>query len=173
MLEYHARQGPPILNWYLYSYLVAALAMLAAAWWLREERRIEGSPIQATPGLATAGTILLFLLLNIEIADFFSAGETITFGFLGGSAGLPEDLAYTIGWALFAIGLLAAGIVGEAQARQGLRHRASRRDGDQGVPARHLEARRSLSRRLTRRTCRKPRAGGGRAAEVRLPRECR
>ena len=110
VFEYHSRQGPPILNWYFYAYLVAAISMLIAAWWLRETR-IEGSPVQASPGLATAGTSLLFLLLNIEIADFFSTGETITFGFIGGSAGLPEDLSYTIGWALFSIGLLAAGIV--------------------------------------------------------------
>ena len=60
--------------------------------------------------------MLLFLLLNIEIADFFSTGETLTFGFLGGSAGLPEDLAYTIGWALFAIALLVAGLVGRQKA---------------------------------------------------------
>ncbi len=111
VLGYHPRQGPPILNWFLYSYLVAAAAMFLAAWWLRE-KRFEGSPIQATPGLATAGTILLFLLLNVEIADFFSTGQTITFGFFGGHAGLPEDLAYTIGWAVFAVALLAAGLIG-------------------------------------------------------------
>ena len=36
---------------------------------------------------------------------FRSAGDP------AGSAGLSEDLAYTIGWALFAIGLLAAGLL--------------------------------------------------------------
>jgi uncharacterized membrane protein len=89
--------------------------MFLAAWWLRE-KRFESSPIQVMPGLATAGTILLFLLLNIEIADYFSIGGTITFGFLGGHAGLPEDLAYTIGWAVFAVALLAAGLVGRQRA---------------------------------------------------------
>lgn len=115
VLAYHPRQGPPILNWFLYAYLVAALAMFAAAWWLREER-IDWAPLPLAPSLATGGTVLLFLLLNIEIADFFSTGETLTFGFLGGSAGLPEDLAYTIGWALFAIALLVAGLVGRLKA---------------------------------------------------------
>lgn len=115
VLAYHPRQGPPVLNWFLYAYLVAALAMFAAAWWLREER-IDWAPLQLAPSLATGGTVLLFLLLNIEIADFFSTGETLTFGFLGGSAGLPEDLAYTIGWALFAIALLVAGLVGRQKA---------------------------------------------------------
>jgi uncharacterized membrane protein len=36
VLGYHPRQGPRVLNWFLYAYLVAALAMFAAAWWLRE-----------------------------------------------------------------------------------------------------------------------------------------
>ncbi len=54
--------------------------------------------------------MLLFLLVNIEIADFFSPGQSLTFDFLSGRASLPEELAYTLGWALFAIGLLIAGI---------------------------------------------------------------
>ena len=36
--------------------------------------------------LSAAGGVLLFLLLNIEIADFFSTGPTLTFGFLSGRA---------------------------------------------------------------------------------------
>lgn len=113
VLDYHPRQGPPILNWFLYTYLVAAAAMFFGAW------KLGG--VQVRPGwlraaLASAGTLLLFLLLNIEIADFFSTGSTITFGFLAGRAGLSEDLAYTIGWALFAIGLLVAGLVARRRA---------------------------------------------------------
>ena len=57
--------------------------------------------------LSSGATVLLFLLLNIEIADYYAAGPTITFNF---NANLAQDLTYTIGWALFAIGLLAAGI---------------------------------------------------------------
>ena len=55
-----------------------------------------------------AGTILLFLLLNIEIADFFATGETLTFNL---SAGLAQNLTYTLGWAVFAVCLLTAGII--------------------------------------------------------------
>jgi len=58
--------------------------------------------------LTGGGTILLFLLLNIEIADYYSTGPTITFKF---SATLAQDLTYTLGWALFAVALLAVGIV--------------------------------------------------------------
>jgi len=108
VLDYHPRQGPPILNWFLYTYLVAAAAMYFAAWKLGG---VRPRPAWLRAALAGAGTVLLFLLLNIEIADFFSTGPTITFGFLAGRAGLSEDLAYTIGWALFAIGLLAAGLI--------------------------------------------------------------
>ena len=63
-----------------------------------------------TPG---GGIILIFLLLNIEIADFFSVGPTITFNF---SATLAQDLTYTLAWALFAVMLLAIGIVIRSQA---------------------------------------------------------
>ena len=53
------------------------------------------------PGL---GTVLAFLLLNIEIADYFSApGSTLTFQFSGNFA---RDMTYSIAWALFALVLL-------------------------------------------------------------------
>ena len=53
--------------------------------------------------------MLAFLLLNIEIADYFSApGSTLTFQFTGSFA---RDMAYTIAWALYALTMLAAGIL--------------------------------------------------------------
>ena len=43
--------------------------------------------IDAPPVLAGLGIILLFLLVNIEIADYFSVpGETLTFQFSGSFA---------------------------------------------------------------------------------------
>ena len=57
--------------------------------------------------LPAAGLILLFLLLHIEIADYFSTGRHITFNF---SATLAQDVTYTLGWALFGFGLLLGGI---------------------------------------------------------------
>jgi uncharacterized membrane protein len=59
--------------------------------------------------------VLLFTLLNVEIADYFSEGPRLE---LRLSSGLAADLTYTIGWAVFAVGLLAAGIA--------LRSRAAR-----------------------------------------------
>ncbi len=57
--------------------------------------------------LPAGGVILLFLLLNIEIADFYATGPTIMFRF---GATLSQDLTYTIGWLVFGMVLLAAGI---------------------------------------------------------------
>jgi uncharacterized membrane protein len=108
VLTYHPRSSTVILNWYLYTYLVAAAAFFLAAWFLRGRDRIyDGGP--GVRALANAGgVVLLFLLLNIEIADYYSAGSSLTFNF---GAGLARDLTYTIGWGLFAFGLLIAGIV--------------------------------------------------------------
>jgi uncharacterized membrane protein len=111
VLAYHPRGGLPILNWYLYTYLLPALAFFLAGWLLTkgDDRLVE--PLPRLSSLAsTGGVVLLFLLVNIEIADYFSTGQSLTFDFLSGRASLPEELAYTLGWALFAIGLLIAGI---------------------------------------------------------------
>jgi len=64
--------------------------------------------VNAPPLLAGLAIVLAFLLLNIEIADYFSApGSTLTFQFRGNFA---RDMTYSIAWALFALGLLVAGI---------------------------------------------------------------
>jgi hypothetical protein len=111
VLAYHPRGGLPILNWYLYTYLVPALAFFLAGWLLMkgDDRIVEPLP-RLSSLAATGGVVLLFLLVNIEIADYFSTGQSLTFDFLSGRASLPEELAYTLGWAIFAIGLLIAGI---------------------------------------------------------------
>ena len=109
IFSYHARSEVPIFNWYLYTYLTAAAATFVAAYLLRgEEHFFEIRRLRPTPVLSAFGTVLLFLLLNIEIADFFATGPNLTFAFSGAS--LAQDLSYTLGWAVFAIGLLAAGV---------------------------------------------------------------
>jgi hypothetical protein len=114
VLTYHARAATPIWNWYLYTYLVPAAAFFAGAWILSEARWTPSPTVaQLLRGLRrllpAGGTTLLFLLLNIEIADYFSTGSSPTFRFL--SAALAEGLSYTLGWAVFALALLVAGIV--------------------------------------------------------------
>ena len=104
---YHPPGAMKVINWYLYTYLVAAAAFFVAAWFFpREERTVL--PF-AVPALNSCGALLLFFLLNIEIADFYSTGPTLTFNFF--SSSLAQDLSYTMGWAAFAVSMLIIGIV--------------------------------------------------------------
>lgn len=116
VLTYHPRAEIPVWNWYLYTYLVAAGALLVAGRFLgrTDDRLSEGLPRLAVLANAAAG-VLLFLLLNIEIADYFSVGPTLTFGFLHGQASLAEGLTYTLGWGIFALALLVTGIVSRSR----------------------------------------------------------
>jgi uncharacterized membrane protein len=109
VLEYHARTSTRIWNWYLYAYLVAAGSLYMTAWLLGSTDDRPFPKLPRVSQLAAAGaTLLLFLLLNIEIADWFSTGSSVTFNF--SSSTLAEDLTYTLGWAVFAVALLAAGV---------------------------------------------------------------
>lgn len=106
VLDYHARAGTPILNWYLYTYATVTMSLFVAARLLAPPRNmVFGSSIP--PLLQGLGTVLAFLLLNIEIADYFGTGTNLTFEFTGNFA---RDMTYTIAWALFAFGLLLIGI---------------------------------------------------------------
>jgi len=106
VLEYHARTDTPIFNWYLYAYGVTAAALFAGAQLLAPPRNLLLQH-NVPPGLQGLGTVLLFLLLNVEIADYFATGSTLTFEFRGS---FGRDMTYTIAWALFAFGLLVVGI---------------------------------------------------------------
>ncbi len=52
--------------------------------------------------------VLLFFLLNIEIADYHAQGNELVFRF---GTTIEQDLTYTIGWLIFGLALLTAGIV--------------------------------------------------------------
>lgn len=108
VFSYHSRTDVAILNWYLWVYGTGAAAMFISSSWL------EGQPHARSvqPWLKAAGALLLFLLLNIEIADFFSTGAVVTFNFSGN---LAQDMTYSIAWALFAICLLTAGILNRSK----------------------------------------------------------
>ena len=111
VLTYHARAATPVFNWYLWVYAVAAAAFFAGATLLR------GPGAAAWPvGVAllpAGGSAVLFVLLNLEIADFFAEGLRIVVNPF--STSLAEGLAYTLGWALFAIVLLVVGIAKESR----------------------------------------------------------
>jgi len=107
VFDYHPRSATPIFNWYLYSYGIVIVALFAGARLLAPPRNLILKS-NAPPILAGLATVLAFLLLNIEIADYFSApGSTLTFQFRGSFA---RDMTYSIAWALFALVLLVVGI---------------------------------------------------------------
>lgn len=92
-----------IWNWYLGVYSIcAAGALLAARWWPEQPSCFWKN------SLAAMGGIILFWLLNIEIAHWFADGR-LSFEFTGR---LAEALAYTLGWALFGGACIALGLSG-------------------------------------------------------------
>ncbi len=107
VLAYHPRAATPIFNWYLYAYGLTTLGLAAGARLLAPPReRVLGANAPAI--LYTLAGVLAFLLLNIEIADYYQRpGEGLTFQFSGNFA---RDMTYTVAWALFAFGLLVLGI---------------------------------------------------------------
>jgi uncharacterized membrane protein len=108
VFEYHQRSATPIFNWYLYTYGVATIALFIGSKLLAPPRH-QVWKLNCQALLATLGTVLAFVLMNIEIADYFSApGSTLAFQFSGNFA---RDMTYSIAWALFALGLLVCGIV--------------------------------------------------------------
>lgn len=114
VLGYHLRGDTGIFNWYLYAYGLTTAALFAGARLLAPPReKVFG--FNTPPLFNTLGVILAFLLLNIEIADYFTApgARALALQFSGNFA---RDMSYTIGWALFALGLLVAGIWQQAKA---------------------------------------------------------
>jgi uncharacterized membrane protein len=103
----YPRSGTPILNWHLYAYGLVAAAQFSGAGWFTDPAG-RWSQIRPRAVLFALGGVLLFLLLNIEIADYFTApGERfIAFRFGGNFA---RDMTYSIAWGLFALGLLGIG----------------------------------------------------------------
>jgi hypothetical protein len=108
VLSYHPHAAFPIFNWYLYTYGIATVCLFVAARLLAPPRHLVlGSNVR--PLLYTLGAVLAFLLVNIEIADYFSSSGTaaLTFQFSGNFA---RDMSYSIAWALFALLMLIVGI---------------------------------------------------------------
>lgn len=108
VLSYQITSGLPLWNWQLYTYGLAVAALFAAASALSPPRHLWGK-LNLRAAFHVMGGILLFLLLNIEIADAFSpaGSRSLVFDFDGNFA---RDMTYTISWALFALGLIMLGL---------------------------------------------------------------
>jgi uncharacterized membrane protein len=121
----YPRSGTPIVNWVLYTYLVPAAALFAGARWLSTEEvgrardwerdlYAKGRAVGAI-GSAMAGIFVVFVWINLAIADWFAEGTQLTLQF-GHSA--ARDLTVSIAWAVYALILLGFGM---ARANTGLR----------------------------------------------------
>ncbi|HSC88544.1 MAG TPA: DUF2339 domain-containing protein [Polyangiaceae bacterium] len=102
--EYHPRSGTPIFNFYLYLFGVPVVAYLFAARYLGNEE----TTAKLRMALRVGALGLAFFLLNIQVADCFSSGETLTFHLTDGS--LAEDMTYSLAWGAFALVLLGVGV---------------------------------------------------------------
>jgi hypothetical protein len=122
VLGYYPRPAFRIVNWLLYTYLVPAAALVAAARVLAAHEvaraRAWERPLYAR-GLAAgsifaafAAACVIFVWINLAIADAFASGETLRVRFDRTPA---RDLTTSIAWALYALGLLAVGMRGRSR----------------------------------------------------------
>ncbi len=110
----YPRSGTAILNWHLYAYGLVAAAQFSGAGWFTDPAG-RWTTVNPRGVLQALGGVLLFLLLNIEIADYFTApgDRCVAFSFGGNFA---RDMTYSIAWGLFSLGLLGIGF------RRGSKH---------------------------------------------------
>ena len=102
----HRRSGFRIFNWYLYTYGIVTAALMTGAKMMKApNNKIASLPAQGL--LYAMGCLLAFVLMNIEIADYYSSGLVLDFKFSGSFA---RDMTYSIAWACFAFVLLIIGI---------------------------------------------------------------
>jgi hypothetical protein len=72
IFHYTPRSEVPIFNWYLYTYLVCAAALVVAGRRCSPPTTTSPPPCRACRPQRSRARALLFLLLNIEIADFYA-----------------------------------------------------------------------------------------------------
>lgn len=118
LLGSYPRSASPILNWVLYTYLVPAAALFASARILaplevarareRERPAYEGGHAVGAAAASVAGILVVFVWINLAIADWFARGPRLTLSF-GDSPG--RNLAVSIAWALYALVLLGFGMI--------------------------------------------------------------
>ena len=106
VFSYSERSPVPVFNWYLYTYGIVAICQFIGMYLHAGSAEAVRSKYTASV-LGGIGTILLFLLLNLEIADYFSGGSSAMFKF---SASFAQDMTYSLGWAAFAFILLSVGM---------------------------------------------------------------
>ncbi len=115
-LAYYPRTGP-IWNWQLYTYGLVIAAHAAAICFLAPPRHcLAWIPLRSV--LQAMAGVLLFVLINVEIADFFtpSGSPYIDWRFQGSFA---HDMTVTIAWALYSLGLIVWGLWRQSRGARG------------------------------------------------------
>jgi len=102
------RGDTALMNWPLYALSLTALAQFAAAWQLTSPSHLWRE-VNLRGLLLSLGTALVFLLMNYEIADFYTS-PTATVHVLRFGDSFARDMVTTIAWSLFALALLSLGI---------------------------------------------------------------
>jgi uncharacterized membrane protein len=107
--------GRPIFNWLLYTYGVPALCCLLGAAALTRAEATLGSGRSLAPAVSLLGLVLIFVLINLEVVDLYSAGHYLE---PPTERALARDLTMSVAWALYATVLL---VIGFWRQRQTLR----------------------------------------------------
>ncbi len=84
----------------------AACHLLAARLWKPDNEWLFKVPARSL--LNGLGVVLAFFLVNIEIANFYSAGTRLRFEF---GRSLGQDLTYSLVWGGFGLMLLMVGLI--------------------------------------------------------------
>jgi len=116
VLHYQER-GLPILNWILYTYGVAAVCCLVGARLLQsvecdrmdenERMFFYGGKLGLAPVVGFLGLILIFALINLEIADWYSPDRYISWSW---EQDYGPNLTMSLAWGLYALVLLVVGM---------------------------------------------------------------
>lgn len=104
--RYHEWTGIPLFNWYLYAFGVTAALFLVAARWVSTNETARSIYFSQSLTIAAGG--LIFMLINIEIADSYSSGDRLVFHVTGED--LAQDMTYSLAWGIYALVLLVRGI---------------------------------------------------------------
>jgi len=117
VFSYHVRGAMPVFNWLSYTYLVPAAALVLA---YRQLRTLEVDRLTdweaslypskkpfAAAGCGLAAVAVVFVWINLAIADIFATGPNLEVSFQRIPA---RDATTSVAWAIYALALLAIGV---------------------------------------------------------------
>ncbi len=104
-LDYHAVEGPVLLNWISYTWGVPALCLLYAS------NRLPDAPQPAPAAMQISAIFMLFALANLQVSHGFADQGELTML----SDSFVEEMTRSLVWAGFGLGLLVAGVLAKSR----------------------------------------------------------